>query len=478
MILNVFLLVIGFIILIKGADIFVDGASSVAGNFKVSKMLIGLTIVAFGTSAPEFAVSVKSLLSGNGDIVLGNVIGSNILNILLILGVSSLFHSLNVKNNTVKKELPITLLITTLFVVLLSDHLFDNKIPNAFTRSDGFVLLLFFSVFIYYLIAMARNKIEEQSKEKYMSIGKAFVYTIGGIVMIVLGSNFVVDSASFIATSLGVSEKLISLTIIALGTSLPELVTSITATRKGEYDIAIGNVVGSNILNILIILGITAVITNVAIQKSTLLYEIPFMTVITIVLLIFGITGSEVTFIEGVIFWILFLIYLGYLFVMAKKGNDQEEAEAKDNPVWKCMLLMVIGGILVVKGSDFAVSGATEIARYFGMSERFIGLTIVALGTSLPELVTSVTAARRGNTGIAIGNIVGSNIFNILFVIGTTALICTVPFESKFIIDTVIAVLCGAILWIGTFRHKELRKPCGVVMLLCYVAYFLYLCLV
>ena len=160
------------------------------------------------------------------------------------------------------------------------------------------------------------------------------------------------------------------------------------------------------------------------------------------------------------------------------KLMTKEEAEAKDNPVWKCMLLMVIGGILVVKGSDFAVSGATEIARYFGMSERFIGLTIVALGTSLPELVTSVTAARRGNTGIAIGNIVGSNIFNILFVIGTTALICTVPFESKFIIDTVVAVLCGAILWIGTFRHKELRKPCGVVMLLCYVAYFLYLCLV
>lgn len=263
-----------------------------------------------------------------------------------------------------------------------------------------------------------------------------------------------------------------------MGTSMPEAAVSITAAINKNAGITIGNVVGSNILNIFIILGITAVITNVAIQKSTLLYEIPFMTVITIVLLIFGITGSEVTFIEGVIFWILFLIYLGYLFVMAKKGNDQEEAEAKDNPIWKCMLLMVIGGILVVKGSDFAVSGATEIARYFGMSERFIGLTIVALGTSLPELVTSVTAARRGNTGIAIGNIVGSNIFNILFVIGTTALICTVPFESKFIIDTVIAVLCGAILWIGTFRHKELRKPCGVVMLLCYVAYFMYLCLV
>ena len=304
------------------------------------------------------------------------------------------------------------------------------------------------------------------------------IILLAGFLFLVKGADWFVEGAASIAKKLGIPQLIIGLTIVAMGTSMPEAAVSITAAINKNAGITIGNVVGSNILNIFIILGITAVITNVAIQKSTLLYEIPFMTVITIILLIFGITGSEVTFIEGVIFWILFLIYLGYLFVMTKKGNDQEEAEAKDNPVWKCMLLMVIGGILVVKGSDFAVSGATEIARYFGMSERFIGLTIVALGTSLPELVTSVTAARRGNTGIAIGNIVGSNIFNILFVIGTTALIYTVPFESKFIIDTVIAVLCGVILWIGTFRHKELRKPCGVVMLLCYVAYFLYLCLV
>ena len=304
------------------------------------------------------------------------------------------------------------------------------------------------------------------------------IILLAGFLFLVKGADWFVEGAASIAKKLGIPQLIIGLTIVAMGTSMPEAAVSITAAINKNAGITIGNVVGSNILNIFIILGITAVITNVAIQKSTLLYEIPFMTVITIILLIFGITGSEVTFIEGVIFWILFLIYLGYLFVMAKKGNDQEEAEAKDNPVWKCMLLMVIGGILVVKGSDFAVSGATEIARYFGMSERFIGLTIVALGTSLPELVTSVTAARRGNTGIAIGNIVGSNIFNILFVIGTTALICTVPFESKFIIDTAIAVLCGAILWIGTFRHKELRKPCGVVMLLCYVAYFMYLCLI
>ena len=138
---------------------------------------------------------------------------------------------------------------------------------------------------------------------------------------------------------------------------------------------------------------------------------------------------------------------------------------------------MLVGGVMVVKGSDFAVSGASAIARFFGMSERFIGLTIVAFGTSLPELVTSVTAAKKGNAGIAIGNIVGSNIFNILFVIGTTALICTVPFESKFIIDTIIAVASGAVLWLGTYKNRELRKPCGIVMLLGYAAYFIYLCI-
>ena len=142
-----------------------------------------------------------------------------------------------------------------------------------------------------------------------------------------------------------------------------------------------------------------------------------------------------------------------------------ESGHPRDAWRWRC-----------VKGSDFAVSGASAIARFFGMSERFIGLTIVAFGTSLPELVTSVTAAKKGNAGIAIGNIVGSNIFNILFVIGTTALICTVPFESKFIIDTIIAIASGAVLWLGTYKNRELRKPCGIVMLLGYAAYFIYLC--
>ena len=305
---------------------------------------------------------------------------------------------------------------------------------------------------------------------------QVFVLLVG-FLLLVKGADWFVEGAAGIARKLGISQLVIGLTIVAMGTSMPEAAVSITAALNRNAGITIGNIVGSNILNILIILGITAVITNVAIQKSTLFYEIPFLIGITILLMIFGITDSKVTLIEGVIFWILFIMFLGYLFVMSKKGIDQEEEEVKDIPAWKCILFMLIGGIMVVKGSDFAVSGASEMARFFGMSERFIGLTIVAFGTSLPELVTSVTAAKKGNAGIAIGNIVGSNIFNILFIIGATTIICAVPFESKFIVDSIIAVISGIILWLGTIRNKELRKPFGVVMLLCYAAYFVYLCL-
>ena len=298
-----------------------------------------------------------------------------------------------------------------------------------------------------------------------------------GFLFLVKGADWFVDGAASIADKLGVPQLVVGLTIVAMGTSMPEAAVSITAAIKGNAGISVGNIIGSNILNILIILVITAVITNVAIQRSTLRYEIPFMTGITVLLMVFGITGGVITFGEGVILWLLFIAFLGYLFMMSRKGSEQEEEGTKSMSVWKCLLFMIVGGILVVKGSDFAVSGASEIARYFGMSERFIGLTIVAFGTSLPELVTSVTAARKGNTGIAIGNIVGSNIFNILFVLGTTALICTIPFESRFVIDNAIAIAAGVLLWLGTVKHRELRRPCGIVMLLCYAAYFVYLCI-
>ena len=313
MVLNIILLIVGFVILIKGADLFVDGASNIALNFKVSKMLIGLTIVAFGTSAPEFAVSVKGLLSGSFDIVLGNVIGSNILNILLILGVAAMIHPLVVKNNTVKKELPITLLITALFAVLLSDNLFDKSMSNNFTRGDGIVLILFFLVFIYYLINLMRNKVEDSTDEKVLSLPKSFLYTFIGLVAIILGSNFVVDSASYLAKAFGVSERIISLTIIALGTSLPELVTSIMATKKGEYDIAIGNVVGSNIFNIGIVIGLPVTILG-GISKIAFSYiDLIVMIVTALMLYLFSKNDYKISKREGLSFLILFVVYYSYV---------------------------------------------------------------------------------------------------------------------------------------------------------------------
>ena len=311
---NILILVVGFVILIKGADLFVDGASGIALNFKVSKMLIGLTIVAFGTSAPEFAVSVKSLLNGSGDIVLGNVIGSNILNILLILGVSALFHFLNVKNNTVKKELPIMILLSTLFSVLLFDHIFDGG-KDAFTRGDGIVLILFFMVFLYYLISMMRKKVDvnQEVEDKNLSMKKSIFFTIIGIVGIVLGSNFVVESASKIATTLGVTERMISLTIIALGTSLPELVTSVTATRKGEYDIAIGNVVGSNIFNICMVVGIPVALFGGIADYTLNLVDVFVMLVAAALLFAFSYKDKKIGKLEGIAFLTIFVIYYSYV---------------------------------------------------------------------------------------------------------------------------------------------------------------------
>ncbi len=313
MFLNIILLIIGFIILIKGADLFVDGASGIAGNFKVSKILIGLTIVAFGTSAPEFAVSIKSLLSNNGDMVLGNVIGSNILNILLILGFSALVHPLSVKNNTVKKELPITLMITCAFAVLLSDNLFAKNITNSFPRGDGIVLILFFGVFMYYLISMTRNKVNSEETNNIISMKKSIILTIIGLLGIIIGSNFVVDSASNLAKIIGISERMVSLTIVALGTSLPELVTSVTATKKGEYDIAIGNVVGSNIFNIGVVIGIPiALIGGISSIKFSYI-DITVMIASALLLFIFSINDHKISKKEGIALLTLFIVYYSYV---------------------------------------------------------------------------------------------------------------------------------------------------------------------
>lgn len=300
------------------------------------------------------------------------------------------------------------------------------------------------------------------------------VLLIVGFVMLVKGADWFVEGVAGIAEKFGIPQLVIGLTIVAMGTSAPEAAVSITSATKGNAGITIGNVVGSNILNVLIILGLTAVITKVAVQKSTVRYEIPFMLVITLVMLFLGITGNEINLVEGIVLWIFFILYMVYLFYMAKKQKEEGE-DSKDKPVWQLILLGIVGAVMVVWGADLTVDAASEIAKMFGMSDRLIGLTIVAFGTSLPELVTSVTAARKGKADIAIGNIVGSNVFNILFVVGTTALVTPVIFESKFVIDTLVAFGAGVLLWLSVFRKKELRRPAGVVMLLAYAGYFVYL---
>ena len=298
---NTFLLVVGFIILIKGADLFVDGASGIANSLKIPKMLVALTIVAFGTSMPEFAVSMRALTLGDGDIVLGNVIGSNIINILLILGISVSIDHLDVKTSTIKKELPITIIFTIIFSLLLI---------NNISRIDGIILLLVFSIFLYYLVF--RNKEVEDKQE--IKINKTIIFTIIGLIGIIIGSNFVVNKAISIATYFNVSERLISLSIISFGTSLPELITSISASIKKEYDIAIGNVLGSNIFNMGIVIGFPIAIFG-GIEKVNYSYIDLLVMVISIVLLFIFSYNKKISRKEGLIFILIFIIYYSYILI-------------------------------------------------------------------------------------------------------------------------------------------------------------------
>lgn len=314
-----------------------------------------------------------------------------------------------------------------------------------------------------------------------LSLLKFILFLVVGFALLVKGADWFVEGAAGLAVKLGIPEIIVGLTIVAMGTSAPEAAVSITSAFKGSADITIGNVVGSNILNVAIILGLTAVITTIAVLKTTIFIDIPFTLVATIVLLLLGLDGN-VSRIDGIILWVLFIGYLTYLFMWTKKNkNDGEEEESdeieagKKLPIWKLLVLIVIGIVLIVFGSNVAVDGAKGIAKICGMSDRLIGLTIVALGTSLPELVTSVTAAKRGSADLAVGNIVGSNIFNILFVVGTSALIIPVTFQAAFIVDSIIAAVVMVILFLCVVRKKELNRVGGFVLLLSYVAYFIYL---
>lgn len=306
-----------------------------------------------------------------------------------------------------------------------------------------------------------------------MNIFIAIALLIVGFVMLTKGADWFVDGSSALAFRLGIPQLVIGLTIVAMGTSAPEAAVSITSALKGNEGITVGNVVGSNIMNILLILGVASVIVPLAVQKSTRMIEIPYMIAITVLFGVLGYTGEMVTRVEGGILWIAFLIYLGYLLWMAKKGKEHNEPDEKQKSLPVQLLMILAGLVCIVLGSDFVVDGATEIAKVIGISERIIGLTIVAFGTSLPELVTSIAAARRGNADIAIGNIVGSNVFNILFVAGTSALISPIVFESKFVLDTAVATATAVLLLVCVCNKEgKLKRSGGIIMLAAYAAYF------
>ncbi|MDE6709249.1 MAG: calcium/sodium antiporter [Oscillospiraceae bacterium] len=314
MVLSFVLLIVGFVLLVKGADFFVDGSSSIAKFLKIPSIVIGLTIVAFGTSAPEAAVSIIAGINGSNDIAVGNVIGSNMFNILVVLGVSAAIKPVNIDSQIIKKEFPFMFLATLAFLIISFDTSLGNGTANVISRSEAFILLILMAIFLYSVITSAlRTRKEnaaalEEDKPKY-GIVKSIIFTVGGLAGIIVGGQFVVDSASDIAIRFGMSETLVGLTIVAVGTSLPELVTSIVAAKKGESDIAIGNVVGSNVFNILFVLAASAAITPMNINAQSLV-DLVILMAVTALTYVFCVTQKKINRPEGII---LVLMYIGYM---------------------------------------------------------------------------------------------------------------------------------------------------------------------
>lgn len=309
------LFVLGFVVLIKGADLLVDGSSSLASRFGVSPMVIGLTIVAFGTSAPELVVNLMASLSGNTDIAIGNVVGSNIANILLILGAAAVVYPLTVKRSTVWKEIPFALLASVMLFVFANDALIDGASGSMLSRVDGLAFLGFFVIFLYYIIGLAKSApVEVGDEVATMPTAKAIGGVIIGIAGLVVGGKWIVDGAIALASGFGVSETLIGLTIVAIGTSLPEMATSVVAAYKRNVDIAVGNVIGSNIFNIFWILGVSALINPLPFTEQLNL-DLFVVIAATLALFVSVFVGKKhvIERWQGVAFIILYILYLAYL---------------------------------------------------------------------------------------------------------------------------------------------------------------------
>lgn len=314
-----------------------------------------------------------------------------------------------------------------------------------------------------------------------MQILIQFGLLVIGFVLLIKGADWFVGGASRLADRFGIPQLVIGLTIVAMGTSAPEAAVSISAALKNTPEnnsaaIAIGNILGSNILNILLILGVTAVIVAIPVQLSTIRWEIPFMILVTVVLAGMGFVKGHISRLDGLVLWGFMILYLVYLIRMAKQGQLEvgvEEGPLKVHESLASLIALLALGIgAIVIGSNVTVDAASALARIFGMNERLIGLTIVAFGTSLPELITSITAALRKNADIAVGNIVGSNIFNILFVIGTASLITDIPYMNSFNLDGIVSILTAVLLLVCVAVKKKLTRLHGVLFFAVFAAYY------
>jgi cation:H+ antiporter len=316
--LTYFFFLLGFVLLIKGADFLVDGASAIARRFNISDLVIGLTVVAFGTSTPELFVNIVASAKSNTEIAIGNVLGSNICNILLILGISAVIYPLSVSKGTVWKEIPFSLLAVIVLGLMANDRVIDGGSSSLLTRIDGLVLLAFFTIFIYYSFSIAKaiEGLDEHVPVKKPSLAKSFLLVIAGLIGLTLGGKWIVDGAVTLAKSFGMSESLVGLTIVAVGTSLPELATSAMAAYKKNVDIAVGNVVGSNIFNIFLVLGVSATIKPLPFQAKSN-FDIAVAIVSSLLLFLFMFTGNRRSLDrwEGIVSLFLYGGYIAFLII-------------------------------------------------------------------------------------------------------------------------------------------------------------------
>lgn len=312
---SMILLLIGFVLLIRASDVFVDAVSSIATNFKMSKMMIALTVAAFGTCAPELAISFNSISSGVGDIALANVLGSNVVNILLVIGLAACVAPIKVKTDVIKKELPILLSTTTLFAFAILAH-YIGPMPNKFIldRFDGLLFIILFILFMIYIISVVRAKkgILEKAEPKY-KISKAIILTIVCCIVIILASDLVVDNAKILASSLNVSTKIITMTLVVIGTSLPEMTMTVVAAKKGEFDIALGNIIGTNIFNIGIVLGLPLLIYGGFASVHFNLIDILAVLLAAALFYLFARNDKVLSRTEGIIMLLVFILYYTYI---------------------------------------------------------------------------------------------------------------------------------------------------------------------